>query len=317
MERQHYRFDDVALVGFGLGRFSRLECCIALALGARVTVISHKAFRSHERTFDNVPFWSSHPSLVQLPSIRGEKAKNSSFETADKEEKDAMAKLCQKTGFPEPVMLRVFMLFKPYHRDDYSENGKLYNLTLLIHRVKTLRTLINPIENDLEDIDDEKKLSEQHRLLFFETLCDDAGISLSPQPDLNNDIQALEVDSENDRAHLKQYMKNTLNHIANKYSSFDDLDYYAFGEREHARWFIERWLQGTRYGDNKIERKVPVSQRRNPCMVAWYDLDDDTIVKDTEFLNRYFIAQALEKKQDIVNDIEICFQEQPKSKEAK
>ena len=83
---------------------------------------------------------------------------------------------------------------------------------------------------------------------------------------------------------------------------------YDFGEREHARWYIERWLQGTRYGDNKIDRNVPKDQVKNPCMVAWFDLDDDTIIKDIEFLNRYLVANyILNDCQDAKEAIEKCF----------
>ena len=299
LKNQQYRFDDVALVGFGLGRISSLECCIALALGARVTVIGHKAFHSYERTFDNIPYWSSHPSLVRLPSIRGSKPRNFSFESMTEARKDTI-QLCRDAGFPEPLMLRVFMLFKPYHKNDYLQQGKNYDMTLLIHRIKALRTLINPDDDDLADLDNEKRLSEQHRLLFFETLCDDAGIVLSDVPPVS--VPGFEKARGNDRA----YMKCLLNTIAEDFNKLN-VDPYAFGEREHARWYIERWLQGTRYGDNKIDRNVSASQKRNPCMVAWYDLDDDTIVKDTEFLNRYVMAQAVDQSQDIKDGIFSCF----------
>ena len=87
-------------------------------------------------------------------------------------------------------------------------------------------------------------------------------------------------------------LKHWLDLLHDKSARETGID-YDFGEREHARWYIERWLQGTRYGINKIDRGVPKEQIKNPCMVAWYDLDNDTIAKDTEFLSRYRVAKYI------------------------
>jgi len=286
LKENHKRFDDVALVGFGLGKISSLECRIALALGARVTVIGHKKYADDLRNFKNSPYWSSHPSLVHLPLIRNTAPQNKSING----KKAVNSKKWKDLGFPEPVMLRVFMLFQPYHEADYKCDESIpsdYSLTLLIHRINTLKTKVAP--HDLEDLEEHKQLSEQHRLLSFEKLWDD----VPQKQDLPDEVSIPSYDPKAFRRKkdaLVEFLKNIPQPPINKKTL------YAFGEREHARWYVERWLQGTRYGDNKIDKNVPGSKKRNPCMVAWYDLDDDTILKDTGFLNRYAIAKSIMKK---------------------
>ena len=290
-----YRFDDVALVGFGLGEISRWECRIALAFGARVTVIGHRDFLSYDRTFEGIPYWSNHPSLVRLPLIRNKEPENASFTTKNK---NSILKF-RSCGFPEPMMLRVFMLFKPYHQENYQKVDK-DDVLRLIHRIKALKTTKSG--KDFDDLDEDKKCSARHRLLSFENLYKDAHDGRAP----NGKVKppSTSIPCENDR----QEVKNWLSEFKIKDASID----YGFGEREHARWYIERWLQGTRYGDNKIDKNVPSDRKRNPCMVAWFDLDDDTIVKDTDYIDRYLIAQYINKRasrtyENIVNWInEIC-----------
>lgn len=279
------RFDDVALVGFGLGKISDLECRLALALGARVTVIRHRNFKKNSLVFDCVPHWSDHPSLVHLPLIKGTSPQNRSFSSKTKLEE---IKTWRAAEFPEPVMLRVFMLFKPYHEENYRKNTAEYELAQLIHRIKQLKTSTEYL--DLDEIDPVKSLSQQHRLLSFQTLFEDSG---EERPKV---ILPRKKPEESDSA---QSLKNWLNRIEVKVAS----NYYGFGEREHARWYIERWLQGTRYGDNRIDRNVSASRKRNPYMIAWYDLDDKTIEKDTGFLKPYAIAERLLKSDYIRNRI--------------
>jgi len=281
-----YRFDDVALVGFGLGKISDLECRIALALGARVTVIRHRNFKKNQLVFEGVPHWSDHPSLIHLPLIKGTSPQNKSF--TDKPKKLQKIKTWREAGFPEPLMLRVFMLFKPYHEDNYKRNTDEYKLTRLIHRIKQLKTSAKPL--DLDEIDKTKSLSQQHRLLSFQTIFKDSGEEL-PEVTLPEKNPEEGISSEG----MKKWLNSIKVNLVSKY--------YGFGEREHARWYIERWLQGTRYGDNKIDRNVSASRRRNPCMIAWYDLDDNTIEKDTGFLKPYAIAEKLLKSNCIRNRI--------------
>lgn len=295
--KNDYRFDDVALVGFGLGDISRMECKIALAFGARVTVIGHKDFLSYTQTFDGIPYWSNHPSLVRLPLIREDEPKKLNFiSNSSKIEKERH--FCEE-GFPEPMMLRVFMLFEPYHENAYQD---IDQLVYLIHRIKLLRTAIK-----LKDLENNfKGFSAQHRFHSFEKLYNDAENS-RPLAELKKKVaeqfKKIPFSNPENRFALKEWLDKLHNEIA----SIIDID-YDFGEREHARWYIERWLQGTRYGDNKIERNVPKDQVKNPCMVAWFDLDDDTIIKDTEFLNRYLVANyILNDCQDAKKAIEKCF----------
>ena len=293
--RKGYRFDDVALVGFGLGEISRMECKIALALGARVTVIGHRKFLSYQQSFEGIPYWSSHPSLIRLPLIREDKPKNLSFENSKiKKYKDFSEK-----WFPEPMMLRVFMLFKPYHEGAYKSIDLLVHL---IHRIKQLRTV-----SKLEDLkEDFKGFSAQHRLYSFEKLYKDAKKNESLEK-LKQEVAKLLTKNISfpNRLSKRSELKEWLDKMHNEIVSIID---YDFGEREHARWYIERWLQGTRYGDNKIDRNVPKDQVKNPCMVAWFDLDDDTIIKDIEFLNRYLVANyILNDCQDAKEAIEKCF----------
>ncbi len=293
IKEDRYRFDDVALVGFCLGKISTLECKIALAFGARVTIIGHKNFTLNSQTFDEIPYWSSHPSLVRLPLIKGSKPMNRSFSS----ESEKQTKQYKDNGFPEPMMLRVFMLFKPFHANDYQNPSEETNdLTKLIHRIKQLKMLKNP--KDFSGIEVQKRLSEQHRLLFFEILYKDVHGENVP----SYKVKVPDSVPPSDKEQLKEWLLKI---------SFKEInDDYQFGEREHARWYIERWLQGTRYGDNKIDCNVPASQKKNPCMVAWFDLDDDTITKDTDFLNRYIIAKALQGNSDFKNAIEDSFKNQ-------
>ncbi len=311
LRQLNYRFEDVALVGFGLGTISDFECRIALALGARVTIIRHKNFRSYNKTFGKIPYWSNHPSLIQLPVIKNMTPKNKSFESEvikkkviengkEKEvtEKSNWQKDAEKyrdLAFPEPMMLRVFMLFNTFTYKDYKEKEN-DNLALLIHRIKRLKTMINP--QDLKYLDPQKRLSEQHRLLFFETLYKDVSGLTEKITEKTEKVELHEDKNGVTRDDIIKWLEEIPDPQL--------LDYH-FAEREHARWYIERWLQGTRYGTNKIEKDVPASQKRNPCMVAWYDLDDDTIIKDTEFLNRYIVAKAILPNQDLVDKISSCF----------
>ena len=287
LQSQGYRFDDVALVGFGLGTISNWECRIALALGARVTVIGHKEFsRDYHRIFEGIPYWSDHPSLVRLPLIRGKKTANWSFQNQGAKVK--FCKLLKKNGFPEPLMLRVFMLFRPCHKEMYSYVEKTKEgdeMTLLLHQIKQLRTVID--YQNLENLPSVKQYSSLHRKLSFLELFRDAHNGISPKlfdgkPSSPNDTELKDPDK----------LKHWLDLLHDKSASETGID-YDFGEREHARWYIERWLQGTRYGINKIDRGVPKEQIKNPCMVAWYDLDNDTIAKDTEFLSRYRVAKYI------------------------
>lgn len=286
-DKRKCRFDDVALVGFGLSRLSSLECRIALALGARVTVVGHKNFIKDQQVFRGIPYWSDHPSLVHLPLIRGKSPANNSIEDKASIEK------WRNAGFPEPMMLRVFMLFKPYHEEDYNKSSADQTL-YLIHRIKQIRTSSTPL--DLHEIDKTKCLSEQHRQLFFKMLLDDSGEELPriifPRMPTTPNMSLEDI-------------RKWLDNIRIDFSG----DHFRFGEREHARWFIERWLQGTRYGKNKIDRGVSADQKKNPCMVAWYDLEDDTIKKDTEFLGRYAVATEIEKPENrfIVQTIDSFF----------
>ena len=295
LQERKYRFDDVALVGYGLGPISNFECRIALALGARVTVIRHKNFHSYERSFGKVPYWSKHPSLIDLPVAYHENPQNKSFDYREDNWQDSFNEF-RNNCFPEPIMLRTFMLFKPYHREDYIQI-EADSLALLIHRIKRLKTMAKP--DDLKDLDKEKRRSEQHRMLSFKTLYKDV-------PDLEDKL----ITATNN-IHLSEYegdmsiagIKNWLDKIQEP-----DLIDYGFAEREHARWYIERWLQGTRYGRNKIEKGVPATQKRNPYMVAWYDLDDDTILKDTDYLRRYVFANAVLQKKAMFDAINRCFE---------
>jgi hypothetical protein len=135
-------------------------------------------------------------------------------------------------------------------------------------------------------------------LLFFEILYKDVHGENVP----SYKVKVPDSVPPSDKEQLKEWLLKI---------SFKEInDDYQFGEREHARWYIERWLQGTRYGDNKIDCNVPASQKKNPCMVAWFDLDDDTITKDTDFLNRYIIAKALQGNSDFKNAIEDSFKNQ-------
>ena len=281
IKNQNYRFDEVALVGFGLGKISSLECRIALALGARITVISHKDFaRSYERTFEGIPHWSNHPNRVCLPLIRGSKPKNWSY--SNNCAKSELSNNLRNWGFPEPIMLRTFMLFRPYHQGD---DNKEDDMVLLLQRIKQLRTFID--YQDLKDLDNVKQRSARHRLLSFLELYKDA-YNRNP-PDLTIEGSLAHIfTSDNLPAALKE-CKECLDKLHNEAEKLNI--YYEYGEREHARWYIERWLQGTRYGENKIDRNVSNEQMKNPCMVAWYDLDNDTISKDTEFLFRYIVAK--------------------------
>jgi len=280
-----YRFDDVALIGFGLGRISDLECRIALALGARVTVIRHRNFKKNRLVFEGVPYWSDHPSLVRLPLIREASPRNRSFSDRKKLRE---IKTWRDAGFPEPVMLRVFMLFKPYHEENYKRSTPEYKLTRLVHRIKQLKTSADYL--DLDEIDRGKSLSQQHRLLSFETLLEDSG---EPLPTVK--LPQGKPEKSSSPRELKKWLNGIELNVASHY--------YKYGEREHARWYIERWLQGTRYGDNKIDRNVPASRKRNPCMTAWHDLDDDTIEKDTGFLKPYAIAREVMKTKYIRDEI--------------
>lgn len=283
-----YRFDDVALVGFGLGNISNMECRIALALGARVTVIRHRNFKKNIMVFEGVPYWSNHPSLIHLPLIRGTSPQNRSFSDITKLQE---IQTWRAAEFPEPLMLRVFMLFRPYHEENYKCSTDEYKLTRLIHRIKQLKTSAEYL--DLDEIDKVKSLSQQHRLLSFQTIFDDSG-EIPPTV-----ILPQTTPKKGDPQGLKDWLNSIKVNVAS--------NYYKFGEREHARWYIERWLQGTRYGDNKIDRNVAASQKRNPCMIAWYDLDDNTIEKDTGFLKPYATAEKLIKNELITNEIDKVF----------
>ncbi len=156
---------------------------------------------------------------------------------------------------------------------------------------------------DLKDLDKEKRRSEQHRMLSFKTLYKDV-------PNLENLLMSAAKDMK-----LPEYegdlSADNIKKRLDKIQEPDLLD-YGFAEREHARWYIERWLQGTRYGSNKIEKDVSATQKRNPCMVAWYDLDDDTIIKDTDFLKRYIVAEAVSGNKTIVDGIEKFFKDSDK-----
>ena len=299
LKDERYRFADIALVGFGLGPISGFECRIALALGARVTVIGYKEFlQSYDKIFAKIPHWSEHPSLVQLPIIQGDKPKNKSFEKNMDWQK--IAEECKKLKFPEPMMLRVFMLFKPFNANDYCKKKK-DSLLLLIHRIKRLKTEVEP--KDFYKLDKDKQLSERHRLLSFKQLYTDV-------PGLKEIIEkeAEEVMLPGYKAKITpDKLKDWLDDIKEP-----DLIDYRFSEREHARWYIERWLQGTRYGSNKIDKGVPAYKKKNPCMVAWYDLDDDTIIKDTDFLKRYIVAEAVSGNKTIVDGIEKFFKDNDK-----
>ena len=295
LQKEKYRFDDVALVGYGLGPISNFECRIALALGARVTVIRHKNFHSYIKCFGKVPYWSKHPSLIELPVANHDKPQNKSFDNRADNWQDTFKEF-RDNCFPEPIMLRMFMLFKPYHRKDY-EKIEVDSLVLLIHRIKRLMTMVKP--EDLKDLDKEKRRSEQHRMLSFKTLYKDV-------PDLEEKLMTAAKDmklSEYEGDFSADNIKKWLDEIQEP-----DLLDYGFAEREHARWYIERWLQGTRYGSNKIEKDVSATQKRNPCMVAWYDLDDDTILKDTDYLRRYVVANAVLQKKAVLDGIKGCFE---------
>lgn len=293
LKDKKYRFDDVALVGFGLGEISSWECRIALAFGARVTVIGHKDFLSYDRTFEGIPYWSDHPSLVRLPMIRGKEPANRSFKVKNNAE---FYKGWRDCGFPEPVMLRVFMLFKPYHENAYRDNSPEFNLAVLINRIKQLRTFID--YTDLKDLNDVKKLSSQHRLLSFcQLYCDAKNEIPNMQCEEFPTYRKGDLTKWIDQCH--EIVKNL---VEPRHPDYD------FGEREHARWYIERWLQGTRYGINKIDKGVPNERMKNPCMVAWFDLDDDTIIKDTDFISRYLVANYIDQSQaDAKNDIAQLF----------
>lgn len=298
LQENKYRFEDVALIGFGLGPISNLECRIALALGARVTVLRHKNFYSYERCFGKVTYWSQHPSLIDLPVARRETPQNKSYENRTIEYQTQLKEF-RDNSFPEPVMLRMFMLFKPYHRNDY-EKMDVDPLVMLIHRIKQLKTMVNPEE--LMDLDSwnrhpDHRLSEQHQMLSFKTLYEDVpGLPLRLKT-AAQDVVLPKYDTDMSLGKIKKWLEQI--------QEPEVLD-YDFAEREHARWYIERWLQGTRYGSNKIEKDVASSQKRNPCMVAWYDLNDDTIHKDTDYLRRYIVANAILQKKviaDGINDI--------------
>lgn len=299
LQEKKYRFDDVALVGFGLGPISNFECRIALALGARVTVIRHRKFHSYDRSFGKIPYWSRHPSLVELPVAHHAKPQNKSFDNRPYNWQDTFNEF-RDNCFPEPLMLRMFMLFKPYHRNDY-EKMEVDSLVLFIHRIKQLKTMVKP--DDLKDLDKEKRRSEQHRMLSFKTLYEDvAGLKDKLMTAANN-IVLPEFDGDCSVEKIKKWLDQIQE---------PDLLDYEFAEREHARWYIERWLQGTRYGSNKIENDVSATQKRNPCMVAWYDLDDDTILKDTDYLRRYVVANAVLQKKVMFDGINRCFVSQNK-----
>ena len=294
LKRQRHRFDDVALVGFGIppvpsggeravGGVANLECRIALAFGARVTVIGHASFLDQARAFERIPYWSSHPSLVRLPLPRSDEPQNRSFQ--QNPELLSQLKPWREAGFPEPMMLRVFMLFRPFHENDYSA-GRKDPLVLNIHRIKRLRTMKAP--KDLDKLSSMDYTSEEHRKMFFSVLCRDTG----------NLKKSIEKKIEKIRASLPEVPPADADDqvLADYWTQVKKcspalLD-YPFGEKEHARWYIERWLQGLRYGPNKIVKGVDDCDKKNPCMVAWFDLDDDTIERDTDFLNRYVVASA-------------------------
>ncbi len=301
LQENKYHFEDVALVGFGLGPISNLECRIALALGARVTVLRHKNFYSYERCFGKVAYWSQHPSLINLPVAKKEKPQNKSY---DNRTADYLKQLKEfrDNCLPEPVMLRMFMLFKPYHRNDY-EKMEVDPLVMLIHRVKRLKTMVNP--EDLMDLDSwnkhpDHRLSEQHQMLSFKTLYEDVPGLPTRLKTAAQKVVLPKYDTDMSLGMIKKWLEQI--------QEPEVLD-YDFAEREHARWYIERWLQGTRYGSNKIEKDVASSQKRNPCMVAWYDLDDDTILKDTDYLRRYIVANAILQKKAITDGINTFFVE--------
>ncbi len=287
------RFDDVALVGFGLSEISGWECRIALAFGARVTVIGHKDFLSYKQTFEGIPYWSNHPSLVRLPLIRNKKPKNASF-IADKERRLLMFR---SYDFPEPIMLRTFMIFKPFHEADYRSKDEHDTILKLIQQIKELKT--KKSLTDWDNLSSRNRCSTRHRLLSFLDLFRDAhgennppGTVICP-PDIP------------DQERIRDWLLNVR--IENLNVDYD------FGEREHARWYIERWLQGTRYDINKIDKGVPNVQMKNPCMVAWFDLDDDTIVKDTDFISRYLVARHIkDNRADAVKAISQAFIAQQK-----
>ena len=275
-----YRFDDVAMVGFGLGKISQLECKIGLAFGARVTVIGHKNYLSYEQTFEGTPYWSKHPSLVRLPLVRRNEPANRSF---DDNKKSCCIKW-QDNGFPEPMMLRVFMLFDPYHEPG---NNKIDDLVYLIHQIKQIRSFTNM--KNLEK--NYKGFSAQHRYHSFTELYKDIPGKQSLEElaeQISDRLKKIKFPSSTDRQDLKKW----LDELHNAAASIVQVN-YDFGEREHARWYIERWLQGTRYGDNRIDQQVPKDQIKNPCMVAWFDLDDDTIEKDTDYIIRYLVANYI------------------------
>ena len=281
-KQKKYKFDQIALVGFGLGQISGFECRIALAFGARVTVIGHRSFLSNKQTFRGIPHWSDHPSLVSLPLIKGTSPKNRSIE------KDSnVCKFVRTHGFPEPVMLRTFMLFMPFFAEAYSSNDEVVKL---IHRIKQVLTSVKP----KDETDPVKRCSAYHRKLFFLELYKDANGGTPAAPVLEGIPEEI--------SDLKTLLKNLYNDLDNN----TPID-YKFGEREHARWYIERWLQGTRYGDNKIDKNVPREQRTNPCMAAWFDLNDDIIKQDTDFLLRYKFAKAIEGYSQLLQAVNNIF----------
>ena len=186
-------------------------------------------------------------------------------------------------------MLRTFMLFKAFEAGDYKDDDELARL---LHRIRQVITSKEPKDEE----DKVKRCSAQHRYLFFLELYRDANEQSDP-PKLELNIPK-EIDD------LQNVLKK-LHREAEQKTSID----YEFGEREHARWYIERWLQGTRFGDNKIDKNVPLEQRTNPCMSAWYDLKEDIILRDTEFLLRYQVAKVIEGETELSEKINQLFPE--------
>ncbi len=290
------RFDDTCLVGFGLGPLkisstnylggiAYLECKMALAFGARVTVIGHRNFNECYRAFEQVPFWSSHPGLVRLPKISGSEPANNSF--ADNRQFNVAEYLkYSECDFPEPAMLRVFMLFKVYREKDYQD-AAADELVKKIHWIKELRSGKKRMK-ELGDKDSDK-CSILHRRKFFEVLKEDCNL-------------AGFLDGEISKAKGGNFLSDS-----------PDIVNYRFAELEHARWFVERWLRGTRYGKDKIVNGVIREEdKRNPCMIAWFDLDEETARQDLDFLNRYVVASAAD-----YNQVKTLFEAKLKEKNEK
>ena len=184
-------------------------------------------------------------------------------------------------------MLRTFMLFKPFRKEDYKDNDVF---TMLLHRIRQLMISKHP----KDEKDSVKRCSAHHRKLCFLELYRDAHGGEAPElPPL-----VIPEDTGGLPAVLEQLHKDAV-----RLTPID----YAFGEREHARWYIERWLQGTRYGDNNIDKNIPPEQRTNPCMLSWYDLEEDIILRDTEFLPRYQVAKAIEKCDRLLQAVNTVF----------